>query len=215
MQRPRSLWFALRVAVRSWRGWAAQRLRPTQPVGGGVPPWNPVFARRRSRIADRDPGTYEAVIDQFHVESNPRYVRNRAGRGESYCNIFVWDVTRAMRAELPHWVDDDGEPAAVQCGRETTANGVIEWLRAHGARFGWHPAGASGAQSWANRGRPSIAAWYNPAGIGHLAVLRPGSVDEHGPLIAQAGEINAARVRAADAFGAAWRRGEVIYFIHD
>jgi len=215
MQRRRSLWFTLRLAVGSWRGWASPWLRPSQPVGDRVPPWNPVFAKRRGRIGHRDVDAYQTVIDQFDVESNRRYLRNRAGRGETYCNIFVWDVTRAMRAELPHWVDQDGEPAAVHCGRETTANDVIEWLRVHGERFGWHHADVSGAQRYANRGCPVVAAWHNPGGIGHLAMMLPGSVDERGPLVAQCGEINGVRIRAADAFGAAWRKGDVIYFVHD
>jgi len=45
--------------------------------------------------------------------------------------------------------------------------------------------------------------------------MLPGSVDERGPLVAQCGEINGVRIRAADAFGAAWRKGDVIYFVHD
>ena len=57
---------------------------------------------------------YNNVINQFAVQYNPRY-------GEVYvdgvlkktnCNIFVWDVTSAMGALIPHWVDANGWPAA-------------------------------------------------------------------------------------------------------
>jgi hypothetical protein len=198
-----------------WVAWAREWLRPWAPVGDRVQPWEAVVARRRNAPGKRHPLTYHTILDQFAVESNRRYRKNRAGHGETYCNIFVWDVTRAMRAELPHWIDPEGEPAPVHGGRETTANDVIAWLRAHGKRFGWQETDAANAQCSADRGCPVVAAWHNPGGIGHVAMMRPGSADERGPLLAQSGERNARAIPAAEAFGTAWRSGAVTYFVHD
>jgi monofunctional glycosyltransferase len=153
-------------------------------------------------------------LDQFQVESNPRYRRNRADRGETYCNIYVWDVTRAMGAEVPHWVDDAGNPKEPGRGHETTANGVVEWPDADGARFGWQEVGSDRAQDLANLGQPVIAAWLNPKGIGHVAMVRPCSPSREGPLLSQAGQTNSRSILASDAFGEAWTRREVRYFAH-
>jgi hypothetical protein len=174
-----------------------------------------VTARRRSRERRRDAAAYDSVIDQFDVESNPRYRKNRDGRGETYCNIFVWDVTRAMTAEIPHWVNEGGDPAEVGCGRETTANTIVAWLQTHGTRFGWRPLDPAGAQQLANRGCPVVAAWCNDGGIGHVAVVRPGTLTDEGPLVAQAGERNVRAERVARAFPEAWRNGYVRFFGHD
>ena len=187
----------------------------SRPVGTRLHPWEPVFARRRSSRSKRDPFTYESVIDQFAVRTNLRYLKNRNGRGETYCNIFVWDVTRAMGAEIPHWLGADGSPTTTGRGRELTANDAIEWLRSHGPRFGWRAVDRSGAQAHANRGCPAIAAWLNPGGIGHIAVVRPGVLGEDGPIVAQAGETNEREVETARAFRSAWLSGEVVYFAHD
>ena len=59
---------------------------------------------------NRSAANYNAVLDQFSVGNNPRYARRN---GNTYCNIFVWDATRAMGAEIPHWVDQQGRPAEV------------------------------------------------------------------------------------------------------
>ncbi|NPV90054.1 MAG: hypothetical protein HPY50_04670 [Firmicutes bacterium] len=50
----------------------------------------------------RSPYAYDMIIDQFKVADNPRYKRRN---GNTYCNIFAWDVTNAMGAEIPYWVD--------------------------------------------------------------------------------------------------------------
>jgi len=50
----------------------------------------------------RSVSSYNAVIDQFGVDRNPRYAPHD---GLTFCNIFVSDVTRAMEAPIPHRVD--------------------------------------------------------------------------------------------------------------
>src|SRR5687767_1228481 len=46
----------------------------------------------RGNPASRNAATYDNVINQFAVGNNPRYAQRN---GNTYCNIFAWDVTRA------------------------------------------------------------------------------------------------------------------------
>jgi hypothetical protein len=129
----------------------------------------------------RSPSRYLEVVKQFDVENNPRYkVRDTSGDGkpDTFCNIFLWDVTRAMGCEIEHWWD----------GKELSANGVADWLVKEGSRYGWQDVGLLGAADQAARGRPTIAVWKNPGGTGHVAVVVPTG---NGQLqIAQAGRLN-------------------------
>ena len=56
------------------------------------------------------------------------WVREVNPKGE-----IVWDVTKAMGAEIPHWVDNNGNRVGVGQGRELSANGTADWLRQHAA----------------------------------------------------------------------------------
>ena len=190
-------------------------LMRSQPAGARLHPWEPVWPRRSGTRSSRDTFTYEAAIDQFSVQTNRRYRKHRVGRNETYCNIFVWDVTCAMNAEIPHWLAENREPARAGRGREVTANDAIEWLRTDGTRFGWRAVNAADARQHANRGCPAIAAWSNPGGIGHIAVVRPGPATADGPLVAQAGETNSRAIATAHAFRTAWPSGDVRFFAHD
>jgi len=99
-------------------------------------PWVPANVPLKSAASERSPALYDAVIDQFVVEKNPRYRRDQQGKGETYCNIFVWDVTRAMGAEIPHWVDQENNPTVLGKGIELDANAVIQWLQNRGKNQG-------------------------------------------------------------------------------
>ena len=170
--------------------------------------WIPVDAPLRGDPANRNAATYADVIDQFAVGQNPRHQRRD---GNTYCNIFAWDVTRAMGAEIPHWVDANGNPTAVGQGREMNANAGHRWLETHGERFGWREVSAEEAQRLANQGHPTVASWENPGGIGHIAVVRPGEINERGPAIAQAGSRNFNDGHVMDSFGTR----PVQYFVND
>lgn len=186
---------------------------PVEPVGRDRKPWHSVQAPIFSGPGDRRPGLLALVINQFQVASNPRYQANQQGANETYCNIFVWDVTRALGCEVPHWIVGDGHPSEPGYGRELDANGVIMWLRSHGRNHGWRSVSAEDALTAANQGRPAIAAWYNPGGIGHVAVVRPGQYDRVRKLpIAQAGALNFDDKYLVDGFGKA--RG-IEFFNHD
>ena len=180
---------------------------PPKGVGSDKRPWSYVNAPIKSDESNRSADMYNRVLDQFKVASNPRYRANQQGKKETYCNIFVWDATRAMGAEIPHWVDKKGRPVPQGKGRELSANGAIRWLEKHGPRAGWHAVSADEAQALASQGKPVVATYKNPSGIGHIAMVRPGK----GPAIAQAGAKNFNKGTVKDGFG----NRRVVYYAHD
>ena len=163
---------------------------------GAVPSasWQPSNPSLVSHVGERSADAYRAVISQFNVESSERYRVNKNGDNDTYCNIFAWDVTRAMGAEIPHYVNAaSGEP--VQAGaanaKEMTANDMNDWLNTTGKAYGWVKVSAEEAQNYANQGMPAVTSWKNPGGHGHMQVVSPsadGQYDEsRGVAIAQAG----------------------------
>jgi hypothetical protein len=68
-----------------------------------VEQWKPATPAITSDQSLRSPELYRAVIDQFQVGTAERYRPFR--NGNTYCNIYVWDVTRAMGAEIPLYTD--------------------------------------------------------------------------------------------------------------
>ncbi len=144
---------------------------------------------------NRSAALYRQVIDQFDVENNKRYEVNKKGRGDTYCNIFLWDVTSAMGAEIPHYVDaQTGAPRTypdVQGAKQMSANSIYNWLHQQGGDYGWFEVTPEQAQTLANAGRPVVTAWKNTSGHGHVQVVCPskdGQYDEkRGVTVAQAG----------------------------
>ena len=148
-----------------------------------------------STAYNRSASLLRKVIDQFHVQTNPRYAVNKKGYGDTYCNIFVWDVTRAMGAEIPHYIDPQTkEPMYypdTSGARELTANGIYDWLAQKGGEYGWKEVTAEQAQQLANQGRPVVTAKKNPSGHGHVQVVCPSADGAYssarGVTVAQAG----------------------------
>jgi len=152
--------------------------------------WKPANPHITSRAGNRSRAQYSKVVNQFRVENNARY---KPGEN-TYCNIFVWDVTRAMNAEIPHYIDaETNEP--MQYGEkgtsQTSANGIYRWLRQSGETYGWYEVSASQAQHYANQGKPVVTAKYSREGSGHVQMVVPsqdGRYDEsRGVTVAQAG----------------------------
>jgi hypothetical protein len=147
-----------------------------------------------SNESNRSAALYRQVIDQFQVETNPRYAVNKKGHGDTYCNIFMWDVTSAMGAEIPHYVDaETGAPRTypdVKGAREMSANSIYKWLHEHGSNYGWFEVTPEQAQALANQGRPVVTA-FKKTGHGHVQVVCPSKDGqynkERGVTIAQAG----------------------------
>ena len=166
----------------------------------------------------RSGNNLNAVIDQFMVASNTRYKRTSSA---TYCNIFAWDVTSALNAEIPHWIKNNApaEPGA-SGAHELTANATYNWLRDYGGGYGWYTVSAKQAQERANSGYPTVAVWKNPTGkSGHIAVVRPeGSgyyySSSKGPVIAQAGGSNYNRTNVSTGFGSS-KMSAILYYTHD
>jgi hypothetical protein len=178
---------------RTWNWWV---LKPTTDLESRNRA-RPVQAAKRSKPTDRRQELLNEVIDQFHVENNPRYMREKES-DRPFCNIFVSDVTRALGAEIPHWVK----------GKELDTEGMRLWLNNQGKLNGWRRVSAAEAQRNADEGRPSIV--YGP---GHIAVVRPGG-NPSNPAIAQAGNHNYNRAQVSKG----WPPNDVPkweYFIHD
>ena len=162
-----------------------------------------------STASNRSAAALNRVIDQFHVETNPRYEKNKKGYGDTYCNIFMWDVTRAMGAEIPHYVDPVTlEPKYypdVKGARELTANGIYQWLEKKGAEYGWKEVSAETAQQLANQGRPVVTTKKNNSGSGHVQVVRPSANGTYNPAtgvtVAQAGGKNVSYTTMSALYG--------------
>lgn len=161
----------------------------------------PVTAPVRNGAANRNPGSLNAVLDQFAVETTNRY---QPSLFSTYCNIFVWDVTRAMNAEIPHWISrKDKTPYMynsllsysrnAELAFELNVNMLYEWMETHAGAIGYREVSEQEARAAANIGQPAVALWKNPkeGGSGHIVVLRPCDPSRAGDpgvtYIAQAG----------------------------
>ena len=162
----------------------------------------------------RAPEKYVAVAKQFEVETNPRYVRghdgNPANGQETYCNIYLWDTTKAMGCEVPHWVDPaTGVEVPMGKGKELSANGVCDWFQLHAMDAHWMQCGPTKAMLRASQGFPTVVIWKNPGGIGHVAMVLPGVDFIH---IAQAGASNFFDKSLATGFGSV---SPLMFYTHD
>lgn len=170
--------------------------------------WRTLNAPITNAIGERSPEKYLEVVKQFNVETSNRY---RPRPPMTFCNIFVSDVTRAMLADIPHWIKyiDSLSSERDHDARELTANATLDILN-HGA-WGYFECAMHEARDYANAGRPTVAAWFNPVGPGHIAMLVP---SEHESVtVAQAGLVCSSSVAIATAFGVK-RMDSVRYFWH-
>lgn len=177
----------------------------SRPAPGTTNPdaWVPAEPPLLGDPGARNRNTYDNVINQFAVGNNQRYAHRG---GNTYCNIFAWDVMSAMGVQLPHWVNGSGQPSrqGAPGAYELNANGVYDWLNRSGSQHGWRQVSAEEAQRLANQGHPAVVTYHSRSSApGHIAVVRPGEVTSRGPAIAQAGGLNtnSAHVRDPGTFG--------------
>ncbi len=171
-----------------------------------------IFPPLTNDAGSRSPAIYADVSNQLAVGYNPRYL---PGNGYTYCNIFVWDVTRAMGCPIPHWITKAGaiaDPFAPDA-YEININGGVAWMLTHGVTaHGWQKADPATAQQRANEGKAAVAMWRNPTGgHGHTAIVRPGTLTARGPATAQAGSINFNSGHLQDGFGSL----KPLFYVHD
>lgn len=190
----------------------------TTASGTGVipaEPWKPAQPGITSNAYNRSANLYNAVIGQFSVETNERYQPD----GGTYCNIFVWDVTTAMGAEIPHYYDaDTGKPMSYgdKGASQMNANGMYKWLHEYGDQYGWYEVTPGEAQELANEGHPVVTALYRDGAHGHVQMVCPsrdGEYDaERGVTIAQAGRRLTSYRPITEIYNASLSR--VSYFAH-
>lgn len=82
------------------------------------PPVTSVPSQRTAALTDQ-------VIKQFAVGTNPRY--ESAGPEGPRAHIFVWDVSRAMGCEIPHFTG----------AKELTLAQTCDWVKHEGPVRGW------------------------------------------------------------------------------
>lgn len=145
--------------------------------------WLPCSPDLTSGTLCRGPDILLRIVKQFDVENAARYQAQRDGNGKilrTWCNIFGGDVRGALGVSAPlHW----------WLAGELRANDLIGWLAQHAVNYGWRSVDEQGARTWASTGYPVVAAWFNPYGEGHEAIVLPSPAD--GPtMIAQAGATN-------------------------
>ena len=173
--------------------------------------WLEVSPKVTNDAEHRDPDSYDAVIASFDVEHNSRYTPG----ADTWCNIYVWDVTRAMGCEIPHYYNKyTGAPmtqaeALKNPGTylEMSAPRMTAWLEKYGAQYGWTECDEATAIANANLGCPTVAAATN---TGHVAMVAPQRGDETGVVISQAGGRNFEHGNLRNGFG----NYNVKYFTH-
>ena len=181
------------------------------PVDG----WVPTTPAIVSTEGYRDPQLYSAVVSQFRVEMAGRY---QPRDGKTYCNIFVWDVTSAMGAEIPYrtdsvtgepWPDDRSNAISMSAAR------MDAWLETFGSSYGWREVDARTAQMYANQGRPAVT---TAGSIGHVQMVVPsrdGRFDEErGVTIAQAGGPLTSYRYITSTYSSSALRDHVRYWVH-
>ena len=160
--------------------------------------WKAVNAPLQSRAGRRSASVYRNLIDQFAVTNNRRYVPDAAGKTRMH--VFIWDVTRAMSCEVPHFLG----------GREMTAGQTVDWVRFTGPTQGWRPANAGLAAAAADRGEAALALPKDPK-VKMIAIVRPGGLDAEGfPRVAAACAQRGSDLSLSDALSTRL----VEYFIH-
>jgi hypothetical protein len=137
------------------------------------------------------------VVDQFRVETTSRY---QPKDGQTFCNIYLWDVTRALGAEIPHWIEVGDMEGGTPVRHELNINHTIQRLEA-GLVEGWSECTAEHARAASNLGCPTVATWLNSSGPhGHVAVCLPSTTGEE-QQVSQAGSVCFSQGGISRAFG--------------
>jgi hypothetical protein len=125
-----------------------------------------------------------AIVDWLDVERSARYSPED---GKTFCNIYAYDYCYLGKAYLPRvWWTDQAlvalgaggrvDPEFGRTLREMTANMLFDWLREHGADFGWRKAAdAAALQDAANEGQVAVIAAQRSDldRPGHICVVVP------------------------------------------
>jgi hypothetical protein len=152
--------------------------------------WKAVQAPIQSREGRRSPDTYQMVINQFAVGHNPRYEPDAPDKPRGH--IFVWDISRAMNCEIPHFVG----------AKELSLGQTVDWLRHEGPMRGWTRASLADAHSQAQEGLLVIAI-PKDIKLKQLAVMLPDeeTTPDGKPYVAAAGKARGNKLKLGEALG--------------
>lgn len=188
----------------------------------------PVDPRYINYEGQRSADALNIIIDQFDVENRNRYQRTSTS---TFCNIFAWDVTSAMQAELPHWIRRDNNmlyqydfkksySQNAETARKLNVNNTVDWLKNNADDIGYSECTAKEAQHAANRGEVAVTLWKNPNSTksGHIQVVRPTPNGEEynsskGVYLAQAGSNNYNAIYLRDKYSSSYQNA-LIYYTH-
>lgn len=139
---------------------------PTQKFDGKTVPealkgrdvWKAVQAPVISREGKRSMALYEQVVKQFGITVNPRYDEDAPGKPRGH--IFVWDVSRAMGCEIPHFVG----------AKELTLAQTCDWVRHEGPMRGWRR--VTDLIDAVGAGKMVVALPKSPT-VKHIAIVAP------------------------------------------
>jgi hypothetical protein len=153
--------------------------------------WRAIQPPVTSKEGGRSPKLYEQVINQFAVGHNARYEPD--GPDKPRAHIFVWDVSRAMHAEIPHMVG----------ARELSLIQTLDWLRYEGSQRGWVKVMPETAVEGANEGKlVVITPKVGVTKVALMAVVRPGGLSANGhPRVAAAAKMRGNDLSPQEAFG--------------
>lgn len=110
----------------------------------------PILAPLQSCSGRRSLRSTLNVMAQFAPGHNPRYLPD--AKGASRAHVFVWDVSRAMGCELPHFAN----------GRELSVAQTVDWLRAEGPSRGWQKLALPAALEQVDRGNLAVVVPRDP-----------------------------------------------------
>jgi hypothetical protein len=151
--------------------------------------WRQLNPPMQNREGKRSGDAYEQVINQFAVGSNPRYEPD--GPDKPRAHIFAWDVTKAMNAEIPHFVGP----------KEMSLGQTVDWLRMEGPMRGWRKLPVTEALEQAQQGCPVVALPKDPR-TKMIAIVRPAPAGPNGqPRFAAAGKARANDLGLLEALG--------------
>ncbi len=149
--------------------------------------WRALKAPFTSREGKRSKALYEQVVNQFAIGNNDRYDEDAPGKPRGH--IYVWDVSRAMGCEIPHYTG----------ARELSLVQTIDWLKREGPMRGWVRVTTSDVFDIAERGQ-LVVVIPKDMRVRQMAIVLP---QEPGgpPLLTGAGLVVGVNLEAQDLFG--------------
>lgn len=141
--------------------------------GYDLEPW----FERKDIVADttRSPFAILKTLKVLNFENGQRY----SPKGnKTFCNIAMWDGTKALGCEIPHYYNPEtGHKTKFGVGKEMSANDIQGWMDSFGKENGWEKVSGTQAIIDAANGLPVLIVYTNPNynKSGHVAFFLDGN----------------------------------------